>query len=481
MTVRTIIIPDSLGHLFAALAVFGCAFFPGASSVAQSGTQRQVTTALPLAEPGPVTPVILKEGRFVNARTGALFTPFGVNYCVVGEFKTGKRGHATFSPSHYDRDFVGAMMRDLRDWGCNTVRVFHAYVAAADGIVTSREATELAPGYVANFLDFLAQARAHDIRVIVSFDVWGTGCPWLAERALPVDPEYEFPLETWDENYKRNNFQLCRTPARERANTIIEFIRAIRQHDPTLAPTILAWELENELNLHDDYPPFDGSLQTTAFGGRTFDLGDDAGRQAYLDAVFVNWCDYLRAAIRQEDPDALVSASVFTFAAVGLERPGFFMGVTRRDRRIPARPLALLDSGIDFVDIHSYVWRDLDSTRDELWHLRRNMESVEFDALSAKAARLGKPIIVGETGVHNTYTNRPGLSIPDRVKLGADYLHNHVRALRETYGVAGMLFWTYGTKALPEHGLYYDLNRQPVVRDSFVDAWLGQTVRQGEP
>ena len=417
--------------------------------------------------------ITIRSGRFVNARTGAAFTPFGVNYCVVGEFKNGKRGHATFSPSHYDREFVAGMMRDLRKWGCNTVRVFHAYVATEDGIVKSRDATELSPEYVANFVDFLEQARAHGIRVIVSFDVWGTGCAWLSDRELPVDPAYKFPLGKWDHRYHRNNFQLCRTPARERANTIIESIRAIRKHDPALPHTILAWELENELNLRDDKPPFDGSVQEAAFKGRTFDLRDDSDRQAYLDAAFVNWCDYIRAAIRHEDPDVLVSASVFTFAAVGLEGPGAFTGVKRRDHRIPARPLALLDSGIDFVDIHSYVWRDLDGKRDELWHLRRNMDSVEMDALRPKAAKLGKPIIVGETGVHNYYTNRPGLSIPTRVRLGADYLHNHVRALRDTYKVAGMLFWIYGTRALPRHGLYYDLNRQPYVAKQYLDAWQG--------
>jgi len=417
--------------------------------------------------------ITVRDGTFVDARTGDAFTPFGVNYCVVGEFKTGKRGHATFSPSHYDREFVGTMMQDLQSWGCNTVRVFHAYVAAEDGIIKSRNATELSPEYVANFLDFLKQAQARGIRVIVSFDVWSTGCKWLSERELPVDPAYHFPLEKWDETYKRNNFQLCRTPTRERANTIIEFMRAIRKHDPKLASTILAWELENELNLTDNKPPLDGSVEKTTFGPRTFDLRDDADRQAYLDAVFVNWCDYIRAAIRHEDPDVLVSASVFTFAAVGLERPGAFTGVTRRDHRIPARPLALLDSSLDFVDIHSYVWRDLDGTHDELWYLRRNMDSVEFEALRAKAAKLGKPIIVGETGVHNNYTNRPGLSIPDRVKLGADYLHNHVRALRDTYNVAGMLFWTYGTKKLPRQGLYYDLNRQPYAAKQYLDAWQG--------
>ncbi|MBT3291023.1 MAG: hypothetical protein HN380_27000, partial [Victivallales bacterium] len=98
--------------------------------------------------------ITVRQGMFANARTGAPFTPFGVNYCVVGEFKTGKRGHATFSPSHYDREFVSTMMQDLQNWGCNTVRVFHAYVAAEDGIIKSRDATELSPDYVANFLDF---------------------------------------------------------------------------------------------------------------------------------------------------------------------------------------------------------------------------------------------------------------------------------------------------------------------------------------
>lgn len=123
------------------------------------------------------------------------------------------------------------------------------------------------------------------------------------------------------------------------------------------------------------------------------------------------------------------------------------------------------------------VRRDLDGARDEVWYLARSMESVEFPVLRAKATRLSKPIIVGETGVHNSYTNRPELTIPDRVGLGATYLHNHVRALRDTYRMDGVLFWLYGTADMPHDALYYDLNRQPLVRDLFVGAWLTEWPR----
>ena len=123
------------------------------------------------------------------------------------------------------------------------------------------------------------------------------------------------------------------------------------------------------------------------------------------------------------------------------------------------------------------VWRDLDGARDEVWYLARSMESVEFLVLRAEAARLGKPIIVGETGVHNAYTNRPELTIPDRIGLGTTYLHNHVRALRDAHRMDGVLFWLYGTADMPHDALSYDLNRQPLVRDPFIDVWLTEGSR----
>ena len=75
----------------------------------------------------PVSRIAIKEGRFVAHSTGKPFTPLGVNYFRVGEFRKGKRGHMTFCPGLYDRSFIEKMMANVAAWGFNVVRTLQPH------------------------------------------------------------------------------------------------------------------------------------------------------------------------------------------------------------------------------------------------------------------------------------------------------------------------------------------------------------------
>ena len=97
-------------------------------------------------------------------------------------------------------------------------------------------------------------------------------------------------------------------------------------------------------------------------------------RQEAADVSINRWASRVRAAIRGQLPETLVTVGVFTFAAVhkhgpnGLIFPGCDPTIPTDpekhvDCRFPARPLKLAEAGMDFLDVHiyqadgSYVYR----------------------------------------------------------------------------------------------------------------------------
>ena len=77
------------------------------------------------------------------------------------------------------------------------------------------------------------------------------------------------------------------------------------------------------------------------------------------------WASQVRAAIRGQLPETLVTVGVFSFAAVhkhgpnGLIFPGCDPTIPTDpekhvDCRFPARPLKLAEAGMDFLDVHIY-------------------------------------------------------------------------------------------------------------------------------
>lgn len=393
------------------------------------------------AEPVAPSRLAVREGRFVDKATGTAFIPLGANYYRTGKVSSGKVVHATFCPGFYDRAYVEAMMPALAAGGFSTVRTFLSYHVGPDGILTSPQARELAPEYLAHVVHFLHQARRHGLHVIFSWDVWIPPSEWWSTQPLPDEARYGFLPETQDA-LRVNNVRLALPWVRTRANGIVALIEALKKVDAGLLPVVMAWELENEVFFAADQEPFARREGSFAFAGRSYDLASDAEVQALMDAVVTQWVDLCAGAVRQADPEALVSAGLFSFAAVGRKGPGTLSQDQTKDGRVPARPLALLRSSLDYVDLHLYAWRTPEESVSA--YLERNLRSVEWDTLKAEAAKTGKPIFAGETGIFANYLRRgPDWQRIDH-DLGLACFREQVQGLR-AQGFVGALYWHYGS------------------------------------
>jgi hypothetical protein len=403
------------------------------------------------AEPGqPSTPslgdsaesrIVIRDGSFVDAGTNKPFRPFGVNYYRVVLTAEGKQYHSALSDGSYDEAFVTRMMEHLARDKFNTIRTFLSNHSGPGGIVAEPESADIAPGYLANLIHFLRSAQAHRIRVILAWDTWPPQShPW-ARTALDQEARHGFVLSQ-NVHFGVNGFRLSPEPVRSKANAICALINALRKSAPELLPVVLAWELENEAHFRVDQEPFLSRPSDFTFGGRRFDLRDDSGAQELMDASARAWATACADAIHATDPGALVSASVFTFAAVGRRGPGTLSADRSSDHRVPARPLALLESGIDFVDLHLYAGRSEQRTVPQ--HLEHDLESIEISALGASAKRLGKPILVGESGIAAHFTRRGPDWQTIRHEEGAALLREFYRRLA-AHPFAGVLHWHYGS------------------------------------
>jgi sialate O-acetylesterase len=402
-------------------------------------------------EKAVTTRIAIRDGSFVDASTGKPFHPFGVNYFRGGRTAEHKRGHAAFSPGSYDEAFVSRMIEDLSRQGFNTVRSFLSNHSGAGGIVADSQTATVNPAYLQNLIHFLRIAQAHGIRVILTWDTWPPESKAWAEMPLADEARHGWVTEP-PPGLKINGFRLTPKPIRAKANAIRAVIEALHESTPELLPVVLAWELENEIHFNLDQEPFQSRPTAFAFGGREFDLSTDSGVQSLMDAATRAWATSCADAIHVADPKALVSASVFTFAAVGRQGPGTSSTDQTKDMRVPARPRVLLQTSIDFVDLHIYA------SRSAAEHLERVLASVEMPLLGEEARRLGKPILIGESGVAAPYMRRSPVWKTIHHDIGVELLREFHQALA-AYPFSGVLHWHYG-------------NPDSTEKDEFPAMWL---------
>lgn len=418
------------------------------------------------SDTGSLPRIAVQEGMFVDTTDDKPFVPLGANYYRVSKVDGDKPVHATFCPGFYDHAYIEQMMTNLKAWGFNTLRTFQVYHVGPSGILTSPQAREVSPAYLANVLHFLRQAQAHQIHVIFSWDIWEPPSQWWSSQPLPGEESYRFQ-PAWDEAMGVNNFRFTLTSVRNRANAIVALIEAIKQEDPSLLSVVLTWELENEVYWVVDRAPFNVRTGTFEFAGKTYDMSSDEKVQMLMDDGIIQWVNACADAIHQADPQALVSAGLFSFAAVGRGGPGTLSQDRTDDTRVPARLLALLRSRLDYVDLHNYAWMSATETLEA--NFRRNLESVEWDALQGEVKLLGKPILCGEFGVFANYLRNPPEWKIDH-ELGLQCLHEHVQRLHEA-GYAGALYWPYGNPDSTDNDEIPALTLFPRYVETFNEAW----------
>lgn len=387
----------------------------------------------------PLERITIREGRFVTESSGMPFTPLGVNYFRLAH-DPGKLTHAAFCPGSYEPGYVERMMAHAAGQGLNTVRTFHSSIVGPSGLIETPASTSINPAYLANVVHFLRTAKAHGVRVVFAWDIWLPAAEAWRERRLHERWETRFqPGARPDEGV--NSFRFAIGSVRTRAAAIVALIHAIRAVDPMLLQVVLSWELENEVRFAADREPFVSRPRAFRFAGETFDVSTDEGAQALMDATTTAWASACADAIHEADPKALVSASVFTFEAVGRKGPATFSQDSTHDARIPGSPHALLRSHLDFIDIHVYVHRGPVERVGE--RVEATLASVGFADLLRDARRLGKPILAGEVGISAQAMRRPPPSDEIDHTLGQALVEELVVAVRDA-GFAGAVLWHYG-------------------------------------
>ncbi len=113
---------------------------------------------------------------FETAESRRRFVPFGTNFVL-----NDKRYLNMFGPEVYDGALYDRALTAIEALGMNIVKVFLPIADILPDPQTPGTA-RIAPGYLDNLDDFLALARRHRIRVVVTLTSWGgNGIKWWHE------------------------------------------------------------------------------------------------------------------------------------------------------------------------------------------------------------------------------------------------------------------------------------------------------------
>ncbi len=304
------------------------------------------------------------DGRteLVDRRTGEAFRPRGTNHLdkVVDATEQHPGAFATdlFRPGTADLDEAAAELDRMAELGYDTVRVFidlcrtDCITERDDGIDGPR------PAYLANIAAFLELAKARDLVVM------------LASNDVP-DPDYSDRLPCCEPfGGYRNSLWL--TP--EGHDIAVEYwtdvVSGLLAADAPLEQ-VFAYQVQQEQFVFGDVAPFTMASGTvTTADGKTWDMASAADRTEMLVSNTRLLTNRLRTAIRELDPDALVTI-------------GFFPDHPSDVRIVPSAGL-FEATELDFIDLHPYPGQDrtLDEMMDAFgWH-----------------AGVDVPIVMGEYG-----------------------------------------------------------------------------------
>lgn len=346
----------------------------------------------------------------------------GVSYIRLNNPKGGK--HTTFAPEAYEPAAVGRMMTVLHDNGFNCVRVFLSVAHCRPGSMfpmkTDREPSKK---YLDNVADFLRQARAADVRVVLTI-----------EEFQPLTARYAGIAGTQPSKLVYTNRMLLDADyIRARQAFLTDLVGEIRARGGELLPTVLAWEVGCESCFGvGDYPFNQAEGLFVAPNGKQYDLAKD--KVALADDAAVFWTDAMVDGVKRADPDARVLVSIFTHAAVRRAGPTDFSHQPAAWlERIPFRPLALAASKADIISVHFYPADERE--------FQAELKSIEFDAFRAAALRRGKTLMCTEFGAFKKPHAQAEPAAAWLVRL---------RQMILDQGFAGCVLWQYDTHEQPE-------------------------------
>ncbi len=351
------------------------------------------------------------NGFFIKA-TDERFIPRGFNHTVLA-----KHWHATFNTDVYRHDSMENVLAEMHRIGANVIRVWIWGRQGDTGFTGSKKSQGLDGAYMENVVDFLRLAARYQIYVIPILDETPHNAYY---DALMVDPAHEVNPDVG--GYNRQ--YLAQGPIAAKRAAIADFVRCIKESDPGLINTVLGWSLANEVFVNYTDGPFSpGEGEALTANGKRYDMTAKEQRQACYDEGITHWANQLASAIKEIDPEALVTAGMWTSDASGRTPVNGLMS-DDKDPRVPPRPSALggPNSLLDFIDVHIYPW-------DGTSKVRPDMHEREL---------VTKPAIVGEYGVFKDKT-------PNQARTMFREMLEQAYAI----GYHGDLFWVWNLVGVP--------------------------------
>ncbi|MFA6243619.1 MAG: thrombospondin type 3 repeat-containing protein [Candidatus Hydrogenedentales bacterium] len=367
----------------------------------------------------------LSHAEFYNEETGERFIPEGNNYIVLDSFNF---YHANFDVGIYNPTLAEAALSQMENWGYSVVRAWIDYrgeLSPGSGIFgvagpLERNQAELYPPYMANLIDFLKRANAHHIYVVLTTHFLPLNVYYFAiVGSYPDDPSIDIENDHWLET----GYVECRKAYMH------ELVKEIADVESgTLLSTVFSWEVQNELALFGDRKPFSLNSGTiTTADGNTYDMASPASRQSCEDNGFLYAIHQFSTNIRLADPNAMVSASVFTYSVFGMSGPNGLQGAAQR---FPARPVTFVPgSDLSYIDIHVYP---------DQGNLLAALQTSEWSSIDLTQ----KPVVMFEFGASVS-------DYPD-----ATVAANPLKAHRDTslsLGLTGSMLWTFNTQNQTPH------------------------------
>ncbi len=390
---------------------------PSLTNSATSSSVTQTTTTMPTTvSTGVQAPthrigvrVVAGAGQFYYTLTGERFVPRGFNYIKLAN-QTGMNDdpifyHSLFNVGLYDPVAAENALESMHKEGYNVVRVFTTGCCKVGTLGDPNGGLNMA--YIANLADFIQRAKTNEIFVLVT----GDGFPAYGRYMQILD-------QTWSANFEGNNQRFLQVGGLLASSAYFaDFADALLAVG---APTdyIFGYDLINEAFYDTNFAPFSftSGMITTA-NGKTYDMSSASSRQQMMEENLIHWVDTLRSVIRERDPTALVTQSLFVPHGPVPVRPG--------DPREPVVLPLVTSSQLDFVDLHPYQgWTTLP-------------EYMENFGISGPTT---KPLLMGEFGGFESDYWSPSVA----AEAFQDW---QVESC--TYGFQGWLFWTWDTEVQP--------------------------------
>ncbi len=332
--------------------------------------------------------------EFYDRKTNERFIPIGANFHMLG-LENNAIVDRLFA--RYDPNQVAHEMDDMKSLGYTVIRT-SLDLCQQDCI--GKEGGGLRDDYLDNVVDFLRQAKAHGLFVIIT----SNDLPFRAGYIPPVEATC---CSTFDGYI--NSHYLSSVGVEQWKKYWQDVLQALIARQAPL-DAIMAYQIRGELFLFPDKPPLSLTSGTvTTANGKTYDMSDPAQKQLMLDEGLNYWADTVTDAIRQLDPTALTVIGLF---------PPNEPNIWREDlnRYVPTLPV-FANSHVDFLDLHPYPgYVPLDQ-------LMENFKAEGFVA---------KPLVIGEFGGFKFVYDSPQAAAQDLQRWQVDSCQ---------YGIQGWMFW----------------------------------------